>query len=210
MRSLLVRRPYSRAAAALLALSVLGCGGGDSGTGPNPVRETVTVTADVEPRAPGIALDLPIGMSFHVSAVVKDPAGTVLPDRTVSWFSSAPSIATVDASGLVTGVAQGNTFIAASSEGTTGAISVTVRPLFGRAAPGSVSGDHRFTSISANGLLTCALDGAGLAYCWGGANVTPTALPGGLVFASLASGGTFGRHAYVRPRLNGQGVLLGR
>ena len=178
----------------LLALLALDCGGGgDSATGPNPPppgTETVTVTADVEPRAVGAALDLPIGMSFHVSAVVKDPAGTVLPDRTVSWSSSQPSIATVDASGLVTGVAEGNTVVSATSEATHGGVVVNVRPLYGRAVPGPVSGDHRFTSISANSFLTCALDGAGLVYCWGGANVTPTALPGGLVFASLASGGT--------------------
>jgi hypothetical protein len=179
---------------AVAALLVIACGGGsDSGTGPNPVgTETVIVTADVEPRAPGLALDLPIGMSFHVSAVVKDPAGTVLPDRTVSWSSSPLDRATVDASGLVTGVAQGLAVIVATSEGTTGSISITVRPLYGRAVPGPVSGDHRFASISANGMLTCALDGAGLVYCWGGANVTPTALPGELVFASLASGGTVG------------------
>jgi Regulator of chromosome condensation (RCC1) repeat/Bacterial Ig-like domain (group 2) len=190
---MLTSRSFIHGFPALLVLSALACGGGDSATSPNPPpvgRETVTVTADVEPRGPGVTRDLPIGMSFHVSAVVKDPAGTVLPDRTVSWSSNSPNVAAVDASGVVTGLAQGNAVITATSQGTTGSLSITVRPLFGRAAPGPVAGAHTFASISANGVVTCGLDGAGLSYCWGPGKATPTALGGGLAFASLASGGS--------------------
>ena len=45
----------------------------------------------------------------------------LLTDRVVAWASSAPSVATVDSTGLVTGVSAGSANITASSEGATSA-----------------------------------------------------------------------------------------
>jgi alpha-tubulin suppressor-like RCC1 family protein len=70
----------------------------------------------------------------------------------------------------------------------------------GIATPTAVSGDLRFTAISAGLLHVCALTGAGKAYCWGdgstgalgngGSSIsaTPTQVVGGVTFASIAAG----------------------
>jgi len=60
------------------------------------------------------------------------------------------------------------------------------------AAPVAVAGDHAFVAIATGSDHTCALDGAGAAWCWGlwdgQYQPTPLAVPGGLHFASLAAG----------------------
>src|SRR5207245_2656404 len=62
----------------------------------------------------------------QLSATPKDAAGNVLAGRAVAWASSNPALATVSASGLVTGVAAGAVTITATSEGQSGTASVTV------------------------------------------------------------------------------------
>lgn len=67
-----------------------------------------------------------IGATLALSAVTYDAAGVVLPGRQVLWATSAPQIATVDASGNVSGVAGGTAIITATSQGKSGASTVTV------------------------------------------------------------------------------------
>jgi len=59
--------------------------------------------------------------------------------------------------------------------------------------PVAVPGGLAFARISATDYAyTCALRGAGDAYCWGGSyGSSPVAVPGGLTFASISSGGSF-------------------
>ncbi len=72
------------------------------------------------------SLSLTPGQTGQLSAVVKDAAGNTLSGQTVSWSSSAPGVATVLASGLVTAVAAGQATITGSAGGVTGTASVTV------------------------------------------------------------------------------------
>jgi uncharacterized protein YjdB len=58
-----------------------------------------------------------VGQTAHAVATLKDSTGNPLSGRTVVWASSNASIATVDATGLVTGMASGSSTISASSEG---------------------------------------------------------------------------------------------
>lgn len=71
------------------------------------------------------------GATVTYTATPRDAAGATLTGRSITWSSANTAIATVNASGVVTGVAAGSTTIRATSEGVQGtaAILVTVRPV---------------------------------------------------------------------------------
>jgi len=98
---------------------------------PLPVA-SVTVTPD--------HLDLTVGQQGQLTATPRDAAGNPLSGRAVSWGSLAPSVATVDATGLVTAVATGTTTVSATSEGKSGMATVHVHEqLTGLDFPGNVA-----------------------------------------------------------------------
>src|SRR3989442_1035738 len=66
------------------------------------------------------------GATPQFTATLKDSAGNVLTGRTITWASSAGAVATVNGSGLVSGVAAGVATITATSEGQSGSAAVTV------------------------------------------------------------------------------------
>jgi uncharacterized protein YjdB len=67
-----------------------------------------------------------VGETVQLTATPLDSARNVLEGRTVSWTSSAPAIASVDDSGLVTAAAPGSATISAASEGQTGTAMISV------------------------------------------------------------------------------------
>lgn len=73
------------------------------------------------------AADVPLNTARALSVQARSASGVVLSDRMVTWTSGAPSIATVNASGVVSGVAAGVAVIAASVDGITGFSTITVR-----------------------------------------------------------------------------------
>ena len=89
---------------------------------------TITVTAipvasvTVSPTSGSI----PVGDTLHLTATTRDSAGNILTGRTITWSSDSTAVATVNASGRVTGVAVGSTTIRATSEGKTGTATITV------------------------------------------------------------------------------------
>jgi uncharacterized protein YjdB len=64
--------------------------------------------------------------AVQLSATVTDQSGIVRTNRTVTWSSSNPAVATVSSTGLVSGVTDGTVQISASSEGVSGSATVTV------------------------------------------------------------------------------------
>jgi len=91
---------------------------------------TATITITVVPVSsvtvtPGSASLNPTA-TVQLSAVTKDSAGNVLSGRSVTWSSSAPSVATVSPAGLVTAVIAGSATITATSEGKSGSAAITV------------------------------------------------------------------------------------
>src|SRR5206468_11762721 len=62
--------------------------------------------------APATA-SVPVGQTVQFSATPRDSIGNALIARVVTWASSAPTVATVDINGTVTGVATGTSTITA-------------------------------------------------------------------------------------------------
>lgn len=85
---------------------------------PNPVASVTVAPATVY---------LVEGLTRQLDLYPRDAGGTILTGRAVTWTSSAPSVATVSATGLVTAIQPGNVTITATSEGRTGSAEVTVR-----------------------------------------------------------------------------------
>src|SRR5206468_527293 len=96
---------------------------GKSGTAAITVTPVPVATVTVSPASASIF----VAGTQQLSAVTKDSAGGTLTGRVVTWASSNTAIATVSASGLVTGVAVGSVTITATSEGKSGSAAVTVQ-----------------------------------------------------------------------------------
>ncbi len=58
-----------------------------------------------------------VGLGTQLEVATLDASGVPLPGRSVTWWSEAPSLATVDTAGWVQGLAKGTTRIFAESEG---------------------------------------------------------------------------------------------
>jgi hypothetical protein len=68
-----------------------------------------------------------VGTAVQLSATTRDAQGSTLSGRAITWRSSAEAVATVNATGLVTGVSAGGPVtITATSEGQSGSAQVTV------------------------------------------------------------------------------------
>ena len=116
------RVPWLRGAWAvgllLLALILhVSCGGGDN---TEPPRATAI---RIEPSAP---VSLIAGESYQLKATATDARGSDLPGIKISWSSGDSSVATVDGSGLVTGITPGSAPILASADSASGQTAVTV------------------------------------------------------------------------------------
>jgi hypothetical protein len=98
---------------------------------------TVTVTPPTVFAVTIAALAGPLlpGQTVQLATTVKDRNGVVLLGRTITWTTSAATVATVDNAGKVTAVAAGTATIFATSEGIIGALTVSVSGGTGTPAP---------------------------------------------------------------------------
>lgn len=79
------------------------------------VTSTAVATIAVSPASPSI----PVNAAQQFTATAKDSSGNTIAGLTFAWASSATNVATIDSSGLATGVAAGATQITASAGGVT-------------------------------------------------------------------------------------------
>ena len=100
-----------------LVAFALACG--DGATGPQAVA-----VVDVSPTA----ITLASGQTTALAGIPRDASGRALADRDVTWTTDAAAVATVDATGKVTGVSQGTARITATVEGVEGSAEVSVLP----------------------------------------------------------------------------------
>ena len=71
---------------------------------------------------------LQAGTTAQLSVTLKDQSGTVLTGRTLTFASSTPAVATVDAAGKITALAAGTSAISATSAGVSSSQTLTVVP----------------------------------------------------------------------------------
>ena len=107
-----------------LLVSLAGCGSSDLPTGssdpPIPVATTVTIS-------PPTLNFSSFGETQQLSAAVADQNGATMSGASVTWASSASSVASVSTTGLVESVANGTATITATSSSVSGAASVVVQ-----------------------------------------------------------------------------------
>ncbi|HEV2750218.1 MAG TPA: Ig-like domain-containing protein [Gemmatimonadales bacterium] len=95
---------------------------GQSGTATVNVSLAPVASVTVSPSSANIA----ITGTVQLTATPKDANGNPLSGRAISWASSNTNVATVNTSGLVTGVTAGSVTITATSEGQSGTATITV------------------------------------------------------------------------------------
>ena len=104
-----------------IAVLVQACGDGavEPAPPPAPVATTVTVS-------PGSATLTALGETARFTGEVRDQNGQVMAGAAVAWASSDASVASVDASGLVTAVGNGTATMTATAGSASGGATVTV------------------------------------------------------------------------------------
>ena len=127
---------------------------------PDPVVQSVEVTPDEVTFAS-------LGDTATLTARVLDTRGNEMSGETVSWSSNFPDVATVDAQGVVTTVANGRATMTASASGVSGTATVIV---WQRAESVDIDpGEVELTSVGETALLTLrAIDANGHEAPWGG------------------------------------------
>ncbi len=108
------------------AVITVTCQGSGGSTTANSLVRTVTVSVTPPPVA---TIDLTVPNNYlqpgpgtgrtstTLTAVLRTAQGTIVTDRTVTWSSSLPAVATVSQTGLVSALTTGTTTITVTSEG---------------------------------------------------------------------------------------------
>ena len=86
------------------------------------VANSKIATLEIEPLARSIVA----GSAEKLTAVARTSNGNPRADAAIKWMSDKPSVASVDAAGLVTGIAPGSATIKATADGANGAVKVQV------------------------------------------------------------------------------------
>ncbi len=133
---------------------------GQSGTAAITVTSVAVNSVTVSPAPASV----PQGQTVQLTATAKDANGTpltgrtiTLTGRTITWSSSNTSVATVNASGLVSGVVAGSATITATSEGQSGSSAITVTPP-SSTCPTSSTAFQNSAFTSQNGSFTATFD----------------------------------------------------
>ena len=148
--------------------------------------KTCTDTIKVTPTTASVTA----GLTTQLTDTIKNPLGTVVTGAAVTWRSSAPTIATVDGTGLVTGKQPGVVTIWATIPGDSAAAQITVTGVSLTVAPA-------FATLESNQTvqLTATLRDAsgnvltGLPVSWTSSNPSVSTVSAtGLVTGGLVAG----------------------
>jgi uncharacterized protein YjdB len=132
-------------------------------TDQGPVVPEAVEAVVVEPDS----LELMVGESQALVVTVYGRNGRVLEGRPFAWAMSVESVVTVDASGLVTALAEGVVTLTATSEGRSAAAAVVVRPVPAPTPVASIAispaGPIRLTTGDTLRVAAAVYDSAGAA-----------------------------------------------
>src|SRR2546422_5414182 len=134
-------------------------------TGVSGGTATVTATSEGKTGSAAITVAAPVASvtvapasasvavsgTVQLAATTKDAVGNVLTGRVVTWTSGTPTVATVSATGLVSGVSAGTATVTAASEGKTGSSAITVN-----AVVASVTVTPASASVAVGGTVQLA------------------------------------------------------
>lgn len=180
-------------AVAVPAVVLAACGGSES-SGP-PKVASVSVTS--------LTTQLEVGQTAQLTAIPRDGKGNSMTGKAVTWNSSNAGVASVDFSGIVTGVGAGTATISASADGVTGSVGVTVVPI----PVSAVYIENRTPSVRQGGtaqLTAIAQDALGRtlgdrAITWSSAFPAVASVSQGGLVTGLSAGTT-----YVRALVEGK------
>ena len=96
---------------------------GSTGTAAIVVTPEPVASVDISPASGSVV----VGSTLQLYATPRNAAGQPLSGRTITWSSGAPGLASVSATGLVTGLTIGNAVVLASVEGRQGSAMIIVR-----------------------------------------------------------------------------------
>ncbi len=105
--------------AIVLWIAVSACAGDGGPSGPSP---TAVATVEVTPSS----VSMNVGESRQLAASPRNAAGTLVTGKSAAWSSANAAVASVDAAGLVRGVAAGSTTVSATVSGKVGTAAITV------------------------------------------------------------------------------------
>jgi uncharacterized protein YjdB len=100
-------------------------------------------------------IEVPVGSSFQPTAIATDVEGDTVVGRPVTWTSTAPTVVSMSATGLVTALAEGYAFISAEVDGVIGQALVFVTA---GSSVGSVTVTPESTRIAVGGTLSLIAD----------------------------------------------------
>lgn len=111
----------------------------------SPVTDTVVASVGVWPQS----ATLIVGAKTSLGAVATNAAGQPLAGKTFTWASATPSIASVNASGVVTAVAPGGPLsVTASTGGKSAAAAITVSAAPSSTGTITVNGAQQFQTMT--------------------------------------------------------------
>ena len=151
------RRTIIRLCVVLAALALAWACGGDSPSAPPAPEPARPTTVTVSPTTAQLTA---LGATVQLTAEVRDQNARVMAGATVTWRSGDTSVATVDASGLVTAAGNGTATITASAGSASGSTVVTVTQSVASVEVSPTTA--QLTALGATVQLTAAaLDGNG-------------------------------------------------
>ena len=169
--------------------TVTASAGSASGSAVVTVMPSVA-TVEVSPSAETLA----VGATVQLTAEAFDANGHAVTEAEFSWESSDIAIATVDASGLVTGLAEGTATITASSGSAQGTAAITVASVTQSVATVEVSPSAETLAVGATVQLTAeAFDANGHAvaeaeFSWESSDIAIATVDASGLVTGLAEG----------------------